>query len=98
MPTKYPLSIQFRPLLVSGLTGGMHFDEQKNLFCHQLVVLVNNKQPADHQRIALFHEMLHMILLAAGVERPHDEVWIEDAAKRMAESCPEILAKIGVEK
>lgn len=89
--TKYPLAIEFRPLLLSGLTGGIRFDEQQNLFCHQLVVMIASGQSEEEQRVALFHEMLHIMLLAAGVEAPHPELWIEERAKAMAAACPDIL-------
>lgn len=95
--TKYPLQIIFRKLLLSGATGGIRHDESKNLFIRQLVILVADNQPPENQRIALFHEMLHVMLLAAGIDGPHDEKWIEERAVAMAQACPDILEKMGRE-
>lgn len=99
------MRIIFRPLLVSGMYGEVHAVDEKHAeeLRHEIealaalgvrpVILIASNQPDDQKIIGLWHEILHMILVARG--QPHDEDWIEATARKMAAATPDLLDKIG---
>lgn len=76
-----PFRIQLRPLLTKGMFAK---DDQG------FVILISSEQDRHEQVTTLWHEVLHMVLLAAGKQAPHDEEWIERAAVQLARACPDI--------
>ncbi len=90
--TKFPIEILFRPLLVS---GSLATKDNTTLFSSTLLIMINDEQPRDQQVVALWHETVHLLLMAAGIEAPHDEAWVEETARKLAKACPEILDIMG---
>lgn len=76
-----PLDVKVRPLLVSAMlaTDGSG----------RPVILVDDAQPPEQQRIAFWHEVVHLIL---GGE-PHDEAEVEAMAQRLCAAWPEALER-----
>ena len=83
MRNDLPLRIQYRALLVSG---------QLKIYANAFVVLIDNEQPEPEQRIALWHELIHMVRLVEG--KDHDEAKIDmlagiiAAAEEQIYGCP----------
>lgn len=79
----------FRPLLVSGMVGDTSDGK---------LILIDSEQPSAQQVVAIWHETVHLLLLAAGKVRPeeHDEATIDAIAHRLAVACPEIIDLVGV--
>jgi hypothetical protein len=82
---RFPLRIEFRPLLVQGVMG----NGPNTIFIFLADNL--NKQAATH---TLWHELVHVLFMAAG-KKTHDEVEIEEIAMRLAQVCPDILDRCG---
>jgi len=68
-----PLRIQYRPLLVSG---------QLRIYENAFVLLIDNEQSPAEQRIAVWHELIHMLRYVEG--KDHDEEKIDTLAKFIA--------------
>lgn len=81
---KFPVAIVLRPLLVSGMLadGGNG----------RVDILIDAEQPPPVQLQALMHETIHLLLMAAGRSKSieHDEVRIDDLAKRLADAAPDL--------
>ena len=91
--TKFPVAILRRPLLIP---GALAFKDETTMFVSSLLILVNDRQSKEQQTITLFHEALHLLIRAAGIEAPHDEEWVEERAKALAAACPDLLEKMGM--
>lgn len=76
------LKIEFRPLLVSGMTA---------MRGSSTVILIDSDQSEDEQNRALWHEAVHVLMLGAGVEI-HDETKVESMAMQLAAACPDFAA------
>jgi len=77
------LSFERRPLLVDGSFG---FKKDGSAF-----ILVNSEDSRNEQTITLWHEMVHLIMMAGGLSPSnHDEEAIEKTARKLADCCPEI--------
>jgi hypothetical protein len=80
------MRLQFRPLIVSGMCS-VHGDT--------ITLLIDSEQEEREQAVAIFHETLHALLIAAGKTPEQQEVlhdWVEDRAQDLAKRCPEIVA------
>lgn len=75
------LSVVFRPLLTQGVLGTTD---------QGATILVDSESTREQQAITVWHEVLHLLLVALGV-KDHDETAIEEAAKRLAAAMPEIV-------
>lgn len=67
------LCVEYRPLLVSGLVAN---DGR---------ILIDSEQPPGEQNKALWHEVVHAVLMDCGLDK-HDEVLVERAARRLSAS------------
>lgn len=87
---KFPVAIVIRPLLVSGMLadGGNG----------RVDILIDAEQPAAVQLQALMHETIHLLLMAAGRAKSieHDEVRIDEMAKRLADAAPDLVELLGI--
>jgi hypothetical protein len=80
------LRLQFRPLLVSGMLAAAEDGA--------MVILVDDEQPRREQAAAIWHELVHLLMVAAGVPAwLHDERRIDDMAKRLATAAPDIMGQ-----
>jgi len=68
-----PIVVQLRPLLVSGMVG------------LDMSILIDNEQPLADQNLALWHELVHWILISQRIDN-HDESLVETAAQRLAKT------------
>lgn len=78
------IRLAFRPLLVQGSTCQVP---------DGLLILIDSEQSRTEQAISIWHETLHLLLLASGSS--HDEAAIEVMARRLAATCPEIVEMCG---
>jgi hypothetical protein len=82
----FPVSLIVRPLLTSGILAVKKDNTG-------VLILIDSEQPDKQKTIALWHEFIHLIQLASGVElKDIDEGMTEMLAARFADRCPEILA------
>jgi hypothetical protein len=72
------IKLTFRPLLVSGMLADTTDGP---------VILIDSEQPEAEQRVALWHELMHLV----GLE---DEDLVEDLARRLDAACPELLSAL----
>ena len=72
-----PFTIRLRPLLVSGSLGSDNFNN--------LHIYVDSEQPRNQQRVALWHEVVHLLMSGAGFDEPHDEQDVEAWAAHLAD-------------
>lgn len=78
------LRIERRPLLVSGMLADS---------LDGPLILIDSEQPADEQRRAKWHEVVHMVWQAEGGVAPHDEKDVDDLARACAIAESLILTK-----
>lgn len=83
-----PFRILRQPLLVDGMMGINAAGEW--------AILLDSEQSEAEQVVTLWHEVLHALLLGAGIPFPHDEERIEAVAQKLAQACPEILRVCGL--
>lgn len=74
------LTVQRRPLLVSGTFG---------TDAAGIRISVDAEQDVRQQAIALWHEVIHLLLAATG-HNDHDEYTVESMARALAGAVPEI--------
>lgn len=97
------MKIIFRPLLVSGMFGeqsGVHDELRQELEALAArgvrpVILIDSRQSDREKLIALWHEILHMVIFARDPSAPQDEEWIEATARKLAAAAPDLLDKMG---
>lgn len=78
------MELQVRPLLNSGMLAKAEDGAW--------VMLIDSEQPKAEQAQAVFHELLHVLLLFGGVPSwLHCEPRIEAMAKRLAEAAPDVV-------
>lgn len=78
------MRLEFRPMLVSGMTG---CDDHG-----AVTMLIDSEQCEAAQARALYHEMIHALLIAGDAPKEaHDEEKIEALAVRLAAAVPEII-------
>lgn len=70
-----PVHLQFRPLLVSGMTGRS---------ADAVHILIDTEQTNFEQVRSIWHETLHLLGIA-------DEEAVEGMARKLAAACPEVL-------
>lgn len=87
-PTPYPLRIEVRPLLVPGMMGG----GPRSIF-----IFLCKGLAREEAILTLWHEIVHVLLMAGGQPQPHDEAGVERLAAKLAAACPEVLALCGVD-
>lgn len=89
MSGKFPIRIHRQPLLVD---GGVGLDQDG-----RIVIYVDSEQSDEELAVTLWHEAVHLLMLAAGVPASnHNEERIERAARKLAEACPEIVKMCGL--
>lgn len=64
----------------------MWSDEQNKWYLR-----LNSELNEDELATTLWHETIHILMLASGIELPHDEEFVEELAQKLAICCPEIL-------
>lgn len=74
-------SIQIRPLLVSGMLAAS--DEG-------MCILIDEAQSAKQQNLALWHEIVHLILMGQGTDQ-HNETVVERLAGMLYDAWPNPL-------
>jgi hypothetical protein len=82
-----PFRIEIRPLLI---LGGL-FSEATTFHDPQWIMAIADDMAHEEQVVTLWHETVHLLMLAAGIPAPHDEKLIDAIAERLAQACPEIL-------
>jgi hypothetical protein len=70
------VKLEFRPLLVSGMLT-ISGD-----------ILIDNEQTEFEQIKSVWHEMLHLLLLAAGSPHASDEAYVDALAGELAMATP----------
>jgi hypothetical protein len=81
------LEVIERPLLVSGQL-------RQRAETGVPVILIDSEQSHPEKLVSLWHEVVHLLRMAGGFSQ--DELEVEDAAKRLADACPDALAWVGI--
>ena len=86
-PTGFPMRILLRPLLVPAMlaTDGSG----------RVLLIVDSESSEPDQVLGLWHEVVHVLLLAVGKSR-HDETKVDEIAERLAVAVPDILQVCGL--
>jgi hypothetical protein len=58
------------------------------------VILLDSEQPHGEKLVTLWHEIIHLLRMAGGYSQ--DEEDVEAWAKRLAATCPDALAWVGI--
>lgn len=83
MKNKFPLTIQFGKLLISGMLRAGPCG---------VSILIDSEQSQNEMAISVWHEIIHLIEMGAGKDaKDCDEEMTEKLAVRLAEAFPEIL-------
>ncbi len=82
------LTVVRRPLLVSGMLASSP---------RGVAILVDDGQDAEQQGLAIWHEVVHLLMHAGGREQ-HDEAEVEHIAERLYKACPQVLELCGFPK
>lgn len=80
-----PVRINIRPLLIPGLLCTDKRDDSVH-------ILISDSLDENEMCITLWHEAIHLLMMAAGIPAEvHNEFQIEACARKLADACPEIL-------
>jgi Zn-dependent peptidase ImmA (M78 family) len=77
---KRGIRVQIRPLLSAGMIG---CDDDG------ILILIDSEQSKLQQNITLWHEVVHLLRDAGGVDQ--SEIEVEEYAKKLAEACPNAI-------